>query len=413
MKYIKNIATIVSLLMLTISEVCAQPLDTLLQNVVEGNLDLKRLQLEYEIELSKKNQVNQLPNPQLAFGIPVSQPETRLGPQMTMVSLSQMFPWFGTLKSKEDVVIAISKAKYEKLAALKLDLFHTIKSSYYQLYFLQKKRSVIEDNIKLYESIESVAMAKFESAQSSAADVLRVQSKLLAMRQELQLIENQRKPFEAKINELAKRPYDSTIVVDDKLGDTKTIFNIEAYRISIGKYHPLITQIDFQIEASKKRIELNNNLNNPTIGVGIDYSLVSRRTDANPKFNGRDILVPKVMVSVPIYRKSFKAKKTEEELTQLSLELKKESIADRMVSLLVKYKKDYDNAKILEDLALNQAKIVNSAYEVLVTQYSSTGNGFEELLVVQNQLLNFSLEIYREKLASNLASINIERITNF
>ncbi len=49
-----------------------------------------------------------------------------------------MFPWFGTLKSKEEVVIAIAKVKYEKLAALKLELFFQVKSAFHQLVFLNK-----------------------------------------------------------------------------------------------------------------------------------------------------------------------------------------------------------------------------------------------------------------------------------
>ena len=76
--------------------------------VVSNNTQLKSIELEYQAVLENKNQVNQLPNPQIGIGVPVLRPETRLGPQLMMVSASQMFPWFGTLKSKEDVVITKS-----------------------------------------------------------------------------------------------------------------------------------------------------------------------------------------------------------------------------------------------------------------------------------------------------------------
>jgi hypothetical protein len=61
--------------------------------------------------------------------------------------------------------------------------------------------------------------------------------------------------------------------------------------------------------------------------------LVGERTDANPMNNGRDILVPKVMVSIPIYRKSYRAKIEEENLIQQALTVKKETITDKMINL--------------------------------------------------------------------------------
>ena len=107
-----KISLLIVLCALCLDKSNAQPLDSLLQLVVNNNTQLKAIELEYQAVLEKKNQVNQLPNPQLGVGVPVLRPETRLGPQMMMVSATQMFPWFGTLKSKEEVVISMSKAKY-------------------------------------------------------------------------------------------------------------------------------------------------------------------------------------------------------------------------------------------------------------------------------------------------------------
>ena len=53
------------------------------------------------------------------------------------------------------------------------------------------------------------------------------------------------------------------------------------------------------------------------------------------------------------------------------------------------------------------------AYDVLLSEYSSSGKGFEELLMVQNQLLDFDLGIYKAELKANIAQANIERITKF
>ena len=413
MKTIKYIFLFCIILVFRFEPLNAQSLDSLLQLVVENNTQLKSIELEYESVMEKKNQVNQLPNPQLGVGVPALRPETRLGPQMMMVSASQIFPWFGTLKSKEEVVISMSKAKYEQIAIVKLDLFYQVKSAYYQLYFLDQKQSVLRSNIKLYESLEAISLANVESGQATLSDVLRVQTKLQSLRQQLLMIDNQKFVFESKINELTKQPTSIKIELVDSLVLPVLEYDLASFKNKIENNHPLITQVNYQIEQSNNSIAVNTNMNKPTLGLGLDYSFVGQRTDANPMNNGRDILVPKVMLSIPIYRKSYQAKIEEEKLIQQSLEVKKETITDKMISLLINYKADYDNGLLENSLYQNQSSTMQMAYDVLLSEYSSSGKGFEELLMVQNQLLDFDLGIYKAELKANIAQANIERITKF
>ena len=413
MKTIKYIFLFCIILVFRFEPLNAQSLDSLLQLVVENNTQLKSIELEYESVMEKKNQVNQLPNPQLGVGVPALRPETRLGPQMMMVSASQIFPWFGTLKSKEEVVISMSKAKYEQIAIVKLDLFYQVKSAYYQLYFLDQKQSVLRSNIKLYESLEAISLANVESGQATLSDVLRVQTKLQSLRQQLLMIDNQKFVFESKINELTKQPTSIKIELVDSLVLPVLEYDLASFKNKIENNHPLITQVNYQIEQSNNSIAVNTNMNKPTLGLGLDYSFVGQRTDANPMNNGRDILVPKVMLSIPIYRKSYQAKIEEEKLIQQSLEVKKETITDKMISLLINYKADYDNGLLEISLYQNQTSTMQMAYDVLLSEYSSSGKGFEELLMVQNQLLEFDLGIYQAELKANIAQANIERITKF
>ncbi|MDG1189867.1 MAG: TolC family protein [Flavobacteriales bacterium] len=413
MKTIKYIFLFCIILVFRFEPLNAQSLDSLLQLVVENNTQLKSIELEYESVMEKKNQVNQLPNPQLGVGVPALRPETRLGPQMMMVSASQIFPWFGTLKSKEEVVISMSKAKYEQIAIVKLDLFYQVKSAYYQLYFLDQKQSVLRSNIKLYESLEAISLANVESGQATLSDVLRVQTKLQSLRQQLLMIDNQKFVFESKINELTKQPTSIKIELVDSLVLPVLEYDLASFKNKIENNHPLITQVNYQIEQSNNSIAVNTNMNKPTLGLGLDYSFVGQRTDANPMNNGRDILVPKVMLSIPIYRKSYQAKIEEEKLIQQSLEVKKETITDKMISLLINYKADYDNGLLEISLYQNQTNTMQMAYDVLLSEYSSSGKGFEELLMVQNQLLDFDLGIYKAELKANIAQANIERITKF
>ena len=125
--------------MLIVTMVSAQEeLEGYLQTAAENNPGLKARFNEYMAALEIAPQVSTLPDPQVAFAYFISPVETRVGPQQFRMSTSQMFPWFGTLKAKENVAIQSARAKYEVFLEAKSRLFNEVRSIYYNLYFNRK-----------------------------------------------------------------------------------------------------------------------------------------------------------------------------------------------------------------------------------------------------------------------------------
>jgi outer membrane protein TolC len=410
----KKIWIIISILFFNLYYLNAQSLDSILKLVVEKNIALKSLQSDYESAIQKANQQDQLQHPQLGVGIPILTPETRLGAQVLMVSASQMFPWFGTLKNKKKVYLELSKTKYENITALKLDLFYNVKTAYFQLIFLNEKRESVKKFKQIYKSLENFSLAKVESGKSSTADVLRIYLKLQELNQELYIITNDIRKNEIVINTITKQNLlDSIVIKKDFVYNDQLIFNIEYFEEKITNNHPLILKIISQNEASILKQKLNNKMNLPTFGIGLDYSLVNKRIDQNPDRNGNDILIPKLTMSIPIYRKIYKAKNEEEKLIQQSLEYKKEAIIDNIKNMLFQSKLNYSNALLKKELVIKQTKTIDMVYEVLLSEYSANGKGFDELLLVQNQILNFELSSSKYELEMRIAKAEIEKFTDF
>lgn len=405
---------IATLLLTSTFNVKAQTLDSLLKKAYDNNPTLKAIQLEYEAALQKGPQVSQLPDPTVGVGVPILRPETRLGGQVLSVSASQMFPWFGTLKAKEDVALTMAKSKYEQIAAERLDIDYQIKTAYFNLYLLQEQQKIIQKNIRIFETIEKVASAKVESGKSIASDVLTVRLKIEELNQQIQILEERKQGFSASINEAINNPNNDSIQVDTtKLALAELTYDLEQLKQKIESNHPVIKQLDWSIEASNKTLVLNTLDGKPSFGVGLDYSLVNGRTDAFPSNNGRDILIPKVMVSIPLYRKKYTAKKQEEELKQQAFELQKESLTNRMISSIQGYKSEYESAKLMFELAHKQIEISNSAYDILLADYSSKGKRFDELMKLQSDINRYEIEIIKSIVQSHLAKFKIERLTDF
>ncbi|MCB0479672.1 MAG: TolC family protein, partial [Crocinitomicaceae bacterium] len=220
MRIMKNTYKIILTFTLTLLfqfGVNAQTLDSLFQLAVENNSELKAVNSEFQSILLKQDQVSQLPNPQIGVGVPILRPETRLGPQVMMVSATQMFPWFGTFDAKKEVVLQMSKAKYEELSAIKLDLFYQIKVAYFKIQFLSQKEHLYEEAISNYKTIESIALAKVESGQATLADVLRIQTKVEEYTNLMKQIENEKSGLYSQINNITNQPLDQEVIIKDSL----------------------------------------------------------------------------------------------------------------------------------------------------------------------------------------------------
>jgi len=80
-------------------------LNQYLKIAAENNPGLRARFNQYLAALEVAPQVGTLPDPQFAFGYFIQPVETRVGPQNAKISLTQMFPRFGTHRAKEDVAV--------------------------------------------------------------------------------------------------------------------------------------------------------------------------------------------------------------------------------------------------------------------------------------------------------------------
>lgn len=411
----KNPAIVVIVLLhLVTNPLDAQSLSELLTLALQNNPELQSWEKQYQAALQKAPQVSQLPDIQLGVAVPVYRPNTRLGAQSLNLGATQMLPWFGVLDAKKAVALSMAEIKYENMEATRLELFFKIKSAYYQLYFLSEKQNIIRNRIRIFETLEQVALGKLESGRAIASDVLRLQLKRQELTNEIELIEKEKETFSAQINEVLNRSPEIPVLAEAPADSIAIIeLNLSMYQELIRVNHPLIVQLEQQIMVSQQEQNLNHLLQKPTIGFGLDYSLVTAYKDIFPEHNGRDILIPRAMITLPVSREKFRAKDQEEILMQESFVLQKTTLENKLFSLLQSYKAEYESALINIQLAGQQKSTIQSAYNILLAEYSSRGNRFDELLQLQNQLISYDLILLQALTQTHLTKAKIERITDF
>ncbi len=406
----KYILLIISLVGISTGErVWAQTPDSLLQIAVANNQELQALRLSYQAALEKAPQVSQLPNPEVGFGAFILPVETRLGPQRARLSLTQMFPWFGTLQAQEDWAIAEARATFERIAAYELELKYRIDNAYLVLYELSASQRILQENVILLQTLKDLAETKVASGRATLADVLRLDLRLDELSQRIQLLENNKRKPQAEINQILFRDLATTVVVPDTITQALLVLDRDSLMAEVRSTHPMLRMYELQQQAAEAAIQVNTLQGRPTFGIGADYLNTGQRTDAFPEKNGRDAFQIRATISIPLYREKYEAREREESLRIDALEARKLETLSRFGAMIEMAFTDYEEARL--DLALygQQIQTIRSAIEILEADYASQAKSFDELLQLEVSLLDYQLKQLQAIVKSHTAKAAITR----
>lgn len=186
----KNVKIIIGLLLVSFYAE-AQELQSYIQEAEANNPDIQAYELRYNIAEEKVNEVNTLPNTVVSAGYFVSEPETRTGAQRARFSISQMLPWFGTITARENYASSMAETEFVEIAIAKRKLALSVAQSYYQLYAINAKQDVLDENIQLLQTYERLALTSVEVGKASAVDVLRLQIRQNELQQQKEVLQEE------------------------------------------------------------------------------------------------------------------------------------------------------------------------------------------------------------------------------
>ncbi|AGA79442.1 TolC family protein [Echinicola vietnamensis] len=388
----KIIVNIVILVFLGTSVSQAQVLDDYFKIAAENNPGLQAKYREFEAAIQKVEQVNTLPDPNFSFGYFISPVETRVGPQKARFSLTQMFPWFGTLRAQGNAAALMAEAKYQAFLDARNRLYYQVAAAYYPLYELNQWKEIERENIEILESYKTITNKKFENGVGTMVDFLRVDIMLKDATTNLSILNDKEAPLLTRFNKLLNREEDALVTVEDSLVAQALPDNFR--KDSLLTNNPVLEELDLKIASSEASEEVAYKQGLPKFGLGLDYVLVGERTDlasdmAAPQGNGKNAMMPMVSVSIPIFRSKYKAAVKEAQLMQESYSLQKEDFANTLTSSYEMAWFEIQQQQELIDLYDQQIQESIQALNLLFTAYSNSGNEFEEVLRMQQQLLKY------------------------
>ena len=366
----------------------AQQLEALIVEGLTNNPEIQIFELKHQIAKEKVNEVNTLPNTQIGVGYFVSEPETRTGAQRFKVSAKQMLPSFGSITARENYKNSLADAVYEDIAIAKRKLVASISQSYYNLFALKEKQMVLDENIALLETYETLALTSVEVGKASAVDVLRLQMRQNELEQLKQVLEQDYLAEKTLLNKLLNREKNRTISIDNELTMPSENSLINSENLAL---HPELLKYNKLYESVEKSELLNQKESNPMFGFGLDYIAVSERPNMNFSDNGKDIIMPMVSVSIPIFSTKYKSKSKQNELLLKELNFQKQYKLNRLETMLDKVVKKSNSARISYNTQAKNLKQAKDTETILVKSYETGMIDFNDVLDIQELQLKFQI----------------------
>ena len=366
----------------------AQQLEILINEAIENNPEIQKFELQYKIASEKVNEVNTLPNTEFGMGYFVSEPETRTGAQRFKVSVKQMLPWFGTITSRENYVSALADAKYEDIVIAKRKLMASVSQSYYNLYANKAKQEVFAENIKLLKTYETMALTSVEVGKASAVDVLRLQMRQNELEQIKAVLQQQYLAEQTAFNKLLNRAGDIEIQITDTLFLPEREAEIDRQNMAL---HPELLKYDKLYQSVEQSELLNQKESSPMIGFGLDYINVAPRPNMEFSDNGKDIFMPMVSVSIPVFNKKYTSQSKQNALQQQEISAEKQERLNALETLLGKAISERLSARISYETQAKNLKQAKDAERILVKSYETGTINFNDVLDIQELQLKFQI----------------------
>ena len=376
-------------------------LAALISEALERNPRVRQAFLEHRAAQSRIPQAGTLPNPALSFTQHVRGPQTRVGPQMSNVSISQAFPWFGTLSDRMEVAAAESAILGESYAARRAEIVRQVKLAYYDLAYLDEALRITEEEEQLLIHYEALAQARYSQGFGQQQEVVKLQAELTRVLNRGRELLRQRTDLEAILNILVNRPVDA-IVGPVQIDARPVVLDDDERLHAIGLGNrPELRAARLRIEGGEHAVRLAQRRYRPQLTVGIAWgNVLDRRDDlgqtAPPLDNGEDQFSLTFGASIPVFRSSYDAG-VQEAGAQLAAAAEAHRDVVNGVALAVRTTA-FSLGTIEGQLALFERALLPQAEQALLTTeeaYSGGVTGVLELLDSEEVLLDVRLGLAR------------------
>lgn len=227
------------------------------------------------------------------------------------------------------------------------------------------------------------------SGGSGLSDVYRIQIEIGDLQNSISLLKNQLSTVSAQFNSYLNRPQATIISIPDSIELESFDPSLLGITDSILANNPMLGMLQLEQQSLEARKQMVTRMSYPMVGVGINYSLINESEMSTLEMNGKDMVMPMITATIPIYRKKYKSMRDEAEYLKSANIQNYQAVAN---SLQVQYYQAlqlYQDAKRRTHLYAGQYELASKSLDIMFKSFASSGASLTDILRVRQQTLDY------------------------
>ncbi len=287
-------------------------LQSYVEAALESNPALEEALARYRGALQKVPQVTSLPDPMLSFTQFIRNVETRVGPQLNTLMITQKFPWFGKLDLKGKIAFKEAAAQYQVYRAREREIIAWVKQAFYDLSYVDRAVEISQEDQLLLEHYEELAQIRYSTGQGLQQAVIKIQAEITKIINRLKVLNQQRVSLVARLNTLMDRPPEESLPTVGQLALPQMTLNLEELYDLGERNRQELKAVMARIEKSEQSINLAKKDYWPNLTLSAGMINVGGREDPAgllmpPPDNGKNAYSFSVGINIPIRRDNYNA----------------------------------------------------------------------------------------------------------
>jgi outer membrane protein TolC len=259
--------------------------------------------------------------------------------------------------------------------------------------------------------------ASMGGSSSGMSDVLRIQLEIAELDDNIESILSEIRAEKAKFNALLNRPADSEVVVPDSFKQIPFLLDTESAMTKIEGQNPMLGMINEEGLGYKAMAEMNKKMSYPMFGIGLQYMLINKAKPGMEmgmeSMNGKDMIMPMVSFTIPIYRSKYKAQQRESKFWWQSSREKYTNTLNSLQSELYRSKHQLDDASRKIALYKKQSELAQTTYNLIIQEFVSGKSDLTNVIQVQRQLLDYQLKSAEAVANYNTMVASVQKLISF
>jgi outer membrane protein TolC len=386
-------------------------LQELLEEASHSNPDIGAALNAWQASAQVTSQVSTLPDPQVTVQhVAVGSPRPFAGYSNSDFAyigfgVSQDLPWPGKLRLRAEAADRDSAVARDKFEAARRAIYRQIAAAYFQLGYIQKTLSVLEQNQALLDQIERIAEARYRLGQGSQQDVLKAQLQKTKILNELAHHHAAMDSQQALLKKLLNRGAAGGDIAVDDLTETPLKYGADELLASVRTQNPDVAGEQEMVRRESLQVEIARKDRLP------DFSVQYMWQHTADQF--RDYNMLSFSARLPIYRK----RKLDPELAQAEsgLNRSRRQYESRVQQAYFDIRDQYISTETASQmLKIYREGLIPQALATFrsgLAAYQSGSQDFETLLSAYLDVLNFDEEYWKTLADRETALARIEELS--